>query len=135
MKWRISLHTLIILLFIFTASMSFAKDYIIFSISQDLPMGDSENKPKKNFYINMGAQQGIKEGSLLDVYRIISRLDPYENKKRYNYKVKIGEVKVLHAEENSSIAMLHELRMDEDHPLFEIGNFMIGDHVNVKLKD
>ncbi|MBT7608548.1 MAG: hypothetical protein HN576_02250 [Bacteriovoracaceae bacterium] len=134
MKWRISLHTLIILFFIFTATMSFARDYIIFSISQDLPMDDSEVKPKKNFYINMGIQQGIKEGSLLDVYRVISRLDPYENKKRYNYKVKIGEVKILHVEEQSSIASTITLNTGEAHPLFEIKNLMIGDHVDVKLK-
>lgn len=134
MKLRISLHTVIILFFIFTATMSFARDYIIFSIAQDLPMDDSEVKPKKNFYINMGVQQGIKEGSLLDVYRIISRLDPYENKKRYNYKVKIGEVKVLHAEENSSIATAKILNTSNEHPLFEINNLMIGDHVDVKLK-
>ena len=97
-------------------------------------MDDSEVKPKKNFYINMGIQQGIKEGSLLDVYRVISRLDPYENKKRYNYKVKIGEVKILHVEEQSSIASTITLNTGEAHPLFEIKNLMIGDHVDVKLK-
>ena len=134
MKFRISLHTVIILFFIFTATMSYARDYIIFSIAQDLPMDDGEAKPKKNFYINMGVQQGIKKGSLLDVFRVVSRLDPYENKKRYNYKVKIGEIKVLHTEENSSIATTKVLNTGEGHPLFEINNLMIGDHVDVKLK-
>jgi hypothetical protein len=134
MKWKISLQTLIVLFFVFTATMSFARDYIIFSIAQDLPMDDSEAKPKKNFYINMGTQQGIKEGSMLDVYRVISRLDPYENKKRYNYKVKIGEVKVLHAEEQSSIASAKTINTGDNFPLFEVKNLMIGDRVDVKIK-
>ncbi len=97
-------------------------------------MSDEETSPSKNFYINMGSQQGIREGSLLDVYRIISRLDPYEDKKRYNYRVKIGEVKILHTEENSSIAATNKMFLTKDNPLFEIKNLMIGDHVDIKLK-
>ena len=129
-----SLSTSIILLFVFTATMSLARDYVVFSIAQDLPMDNEETKIKKNYYINMGSQQGIQKGSLLDVYRVISRLDPYENKKRYNFKVKIGEIKVLHTEENSSIATLNRINISDEDPLFEVENIMIGDHVDVKIK-
>lgn len=111
-----------------------AKDYVIYSISQDFPMGYEKEIIYKNFYIDMGKNQGISKGSLLDVYRIVSILDPYENKKRFNHKIKIGEVKVLHSEESSSIGVLNKIESTEDTPVFEIGKLMIGDVVTAHVK-
>src|SRR5690606_27379317 len=98
---------LLIVSFLFTASMAIAKDYIIYSIGHELPMGNPDQKVRKNFYVNMGANQGLENGSILDIYRQQSQLDPYTTKKRYNYKIKIGELKVIHAEEDAAIGTLH----------------------------
>jgi hypothetical protein len=127
------LQVFAILLFAFTASMGFARDYIIYSIAQDVPMGHENEIVKKNFYVNMGAQQGVNEGTVLDVFRTISRLDPYESKKRYNYKVKIGELTVIHTEDNSAIGKLNKFQEGEEVPYFEIDGLMIGDRVNVHI--
>ncbi len=131
MKLRINLQFLTIVIFLFTASMSVAKEYIIFSIVQDIPMGQEGEVVKKNYYVNIGGQQGVKEGSVLDVYRTISRVDPYSSKQRYNYKIKIGKLKVLHSEDTAAIGVLKEIKSGEDAPLYEIDNFMIGDLVSV----
>jgi len=111
-----------------------AKEFQIYSIVQDIPMGEENEIIKKNFYVNIGKNQGISSDTVLDVYRSISRLDPYETKKRFNYKVKIGELRVIHSEESVSIANLKELNNSNDAPLFEISNLMIGDKVKVKVK-
>ncbi len=134
MRFKITLQTLTILVFVFTASMGFARDYIIFSIAQDLPMGIDNEVVKKNYYVNIGKQQGVDTGTQLDVFRIVSRQDPYGDKKMYNFKVKIGELEVLHTEENSAIGLLKNINRDEKSPYFEINNFMIGDRVSVKVK-
>lgn len=134
--WRkFSLQAMAMTAFIFTASMGFARDYIIYSIAQDIPMGVENEVVKKNYYMNIGSNQGVQEGSILDVFRLISRLDPYESKKRYNYRVKIGEIEVLHSEDNAAIGHLKGIRSDQRAPFFEVGQFMIGDHVNVKIDD
>ncbi len=125
---------LIAILFAFTASMSFAKDYVIYSISQDVPMGTKDEVIRRNFYIDMGKNQGVAKDSVLDVYRIVSVLDPYSGKKRYNHKVKVGELKVLHAEDISSIGVLKKMEDAEDTPVVEINGLMIGDLVNVHVK-
>jgi hypothetical protein len=119
---------------VFTASMAIAKDYVIYSISQDIPMGVEKEVLRKNFYIDMGKNQGVTKGSVLDVYRVISVLDPYESKKRFNHKVKIGEVKVLHSEDTSSIGVLNKLESEEETPVFEVGKLMIGDVVSAHVK-
>lgn len=124
---------MIIGLFLFTASMSFARDYIIYSIVQELPMGEPNEVVKKNYYINMGKQQGVAKGTTLDVYRNISRIDPYATKKRYNYKVKVGQLKVVHTEDNAAIGSLEKIQNAEDDALVEIENLMIGDEVSVHL--
>lgn len=134
MKKYFELPVLFIIALTFTASMAIAKDYVIYSISQDLPMGNKGEVVRKNFYVDMGTNQGLKKGSLLDVYRVVSVLDPYESKKRYNHRVKIGEVKILHAEDSSAIAVLNKLEQEDETPVFEIGKMMIGDIVTVKVK-
>jgi hypothetical protein len=134
MKKYFELPILIMVILTFTASMAIAKDYIIYSISQDIPMGYDKEIIRKNYYIDMGKNQGVAKGSVLDVYRVISVLDPYESKKRFNHKIKIGEVKVLHSEETSSIGVLQKIESEEETPVFEIGKLMIGDVVTAHLK-
>ena len=114
--------------------MGFARDYIIYSIAQDIPMGHEDEVIQKNYYVNMGTKQGLQQGTVLDVFRIISRLDPYETKKRYNYKVKIGELEVIHSEENSAITNLKDFNDSSKKGLFfDVQGLMIGDHIGVKV--
>jgi len=100
-------------------------------MTQDLPMGIENEVIRKNYYINMGIGQGIKKDSILDVFRIISIQNPYDNKQRVNYKVKIGELKVLHSSDTASIAVTS--KFEENSPIFELPQFMIGDHVAVNI--
>ncbi len=135
MRPRISLNALALFFFMFTATMAYAKDFIIYSIVKNIPMGHENEVVQKNFYVNIGAKQGVSAGNTLDVYRTISRLDPYTSKKRYNYSVKIGSLEVLHSEGNAAIATLKELHAGQaSSPLFEIQSMMIGDKVEVQIK-
>lgn len=130
---RKNLMRLLFIASFFTGSMAIAKDYIIFSIVQEFPMGNAGEILKKNYYVNLGKEQGVSSGTTLDVYRQISRNDPYEAKKRYNYSVKIGEMTILHAEENAAIGHIKTIKLAETDPLFEIKNFMVGDKVSVSV--
>jgi hypothetical protein len=124
---------LMLLLFILLLSQAVsARSYVIFSMAQDLPMGLDNEVVRKNYYINMGSGQGVKKDSIVDVFRIISVQNPYDNKKRVNYKVKIGELKVLHSSNEAAIAMVNGFEK-EDTPIFELNQFMIGDHVSVNV--
>ena len=134
MKKYFDLSVLFMIALTFAAKTAMAKDYVIYSISQDIPMGNKDEIIRKNFYVDMGSNQGIKKGSILDVYRVVSVLDPYESKKRFNHRIKIGEVKILHSEDSSAIGMLNKLEESEETPVFEVGKIMIGDIVAAKVK-
>lgn len=127
------MKALILLSCIFFSHSTFAnKDFVIFSMAQDLSMGHENEVIRKNYYVNMGKGQGVSKDSVLDVHRVISVQNPYDNKKRVNYKVKIGELKVLHASDEAAIAMVNSL--EEEKVIFELPQFMIGDHVSVNVK-
>lgn len=96
-------------------------------------MGVENEVVRKNYYVNMGSGQGVKKDSLLDVFRIVSVQNPYDNKKRVNYKVKIGQLKVLHSSDEAAIAVVSEYNKAEETPIFEIPQFMIGDHVSINV--
>lgn len=134
MKKFFELPVLFMIALTFTASMAIAKDYVIYSIAQDIPMGNPNEVIKKNFYVDMGKNQGVKKGTVLDVYRVVSVLDIYESKKRFNHRIKIGEMKVIHAEDTSAIGILNKLEEGEEVPSFEVGKMMIGDIVTAKTK-
>ncbi len=123
--------TLLLLILLISQAAS-ARSYVIFSMAQDLPMGFDNEIMRKNYYINMGSGQGVKKDSIVDVFRIISVQNPYDNKKRVNYKVKIGELKVLHSSDEAAIAMVNGFEK-EDTPIFELNQFMIGDHVSINV--
>lgn len=125
-----------LLVFIFALHLgnSYAKNYVIYSITQDIPMGEANEIPKKNFYVNMGKNQGVHEGSTIDVYRLISRDNSFETEKTTFFRVKIGELKIVHSEDENAIAVLGKFLVES--PMhFEINGLMIGDAVGFKTKN
>lgn len=113
-----------------------ASTFFIFSISKDLPMGIEGEIIRKNYYVNIGETQGVRENSLLNVYRQISVPNPYNNKKLVNYKVKIGQLKVLHTSRDGSIAIEKSHHFGHsDSPVIELRHFMIGDQVSVAINE
>lgn len=121
----------LLIFFICFSQVAFARNFVIFSMTQDLPMGYDNQIIRKNYYVNIGTNQGVKKDTHLDVFRIISVLNPYDNKQRVNYKVKIGELKILATTDSASIAIL--AKMEENTPIFDLSQFMIGDHVSISV--
>jgi hypothetical protein len=123
-----------LLLLMLLSTLAFGRDRLIYSVGQDVPMGYENEVVRKNYYINIGANQGVKRGTVLDVFRVISKQNPYDAKKRVNYKVKIGELKVLHSDDNASIAIIEKQFLGLEDPILDVNGFMIGDTVSVNVE-
>ncbi|EQC43449.1 hypothetical protein [Bacteriovorax sp. Seq25_V] len=119
--------------YLFLSNISFAREYFIFSVEHDLPMGIEEEVLRKNYFINIGEKQGVTVGTTLDVFRTINQNDPYETKKRYSYDIKVGELEVIHQDRDASIAVSKNIREGQRVPILEVPNFMVGDAVKLKL--
>ncbi len=127
MRFLLLLTTTISMLF---ATNLMAKNYMIYSLAQDIPMGDGTPQ-KKNYYVNIGLQQGVKVGTELTVYRILNRTNPYSTDKNVTFRVEVGELRVVHAEEENAIAEFSKSKKDSK-VFMEIPSLNIGDHVGVK---
>jgi hypothetical protein len=128
-----SMKLAILFLAMFSIPAAFGRSYVIFNMTQDIHMGHENEQIRKNYYVNLGSTQGVKKNSILDVFRIISVQNPYDNKKRINYRVKIGELRVVHTTEDAAITMVKTYLSPEESPVFEIPQFMIGDHVSINV--
>jgi hypothetical protein len=125
---------LVVIPFLFFAQSSFARSYMIYSVAQDLPMGYEKEKIRKNFYVNIGMNQGVRSGTELSVYRVMTRQNPFSTEKSVTFKVKVGELKVIHAEQEDAIAIFSKFNDDTD--VYYDGNaLMVGDQVDVKVNE
>ncbi len=127
---------LLILLVILNLNLAFSKDYVIYSIEHKLPMNDEQTNQEleKNYYVNLGKGQGIIEGTELEVFRTISVLNSFDDQERTTHKIKIGKLKVIHTEDRSSIAIAVQ-DTKEQKPIVEINHFMLGDKVNISIRN
>jgi hypothetical protein len=124
----------IFLLFsIFYINLLFAQNYSIYGITQDFPMGEKDEVIRKNFYVTLGREQGVYPGTTLDVFRtlfIINSANPVE---KINQRVKLGELKVIHSENQASIAILESnMKINKD-LVFDFKGINLGDEVSPKV--
>jgi hypothetical protein len=120
-----------------SSSLLIARDYVIFAIHQDVPMGTVGEKIVKNYFVNIGQVQGIREGSILNVYRLVSQLDPYQQNKKLDFKILLGHLRVVHLEQESLISekiLLSEKTTSPQGLSLDIKDFMIGDSVDIQLE-
>lgn len=107
------------------------RQQIVYTIAHELSMGRKNKYIRKDYYISIGENQGVVAGTVLDVYRIISKNNPYENNKTLSYKIPIATIKVIHAEKNTAIARMERMLPIEQMPIQEVSGVMIGDFVGV----
>ena len=98
-------------------------------------MGYKNEKVRKNFFVNIGKIQGVKAGTILDVHRKVSKLNPLKTWKRHRFNVKVGQLEVIHSEEHSSICKRRGTKdiKKTGHNL-EMESFLLGDIVSVNIE-
>ncbi|MFG1500542.1 hypothetical protein ABMA70_10085 [Halobacteriovorax sp. XZX-3] len=126
-------HFILVIIGILFQTQVIANGYMIYSVEHELPMTNDVQEIQKNYYVNLGEKQGIKNGTLLDVYRVVILNDPYDREKRYRHKMKVGQLEVIHHDSDTSIAITKNFNDKDRQPILDIPAFMVGDQVNVNL--
>ena len=125
-------------LLILTASLLFttqslAAEFKVFGIRTDFPMADGQPL-YRDVYVNMGTNQGIKAGSALDAYRVVTTVDELNQRVGKNLSFKIAKLKVIHAEPEMAVARVVQMLPPESTPLGSFTNVIVGDEVEVGKK-
>lgn len=110
-----------------------AGDYKVFGIRTDFPMADGQPL-FRDVYVNMGTAQGIKNGSTLDAYRVITTVDELNQRTGRNISFKIAKLKVIHAESDLAVARVTQFLPPDSTPIGSFTNVMVGDEVEVAKK-
>lgn len=104
----------------------------VFNITHELSMGKRNNVIQKDYYLTLGENQGIFKDTLVDVYRVVSKNDPYQNNRTYTYKIIIGTLRIIHSQSNTSVARIYKLTSPEDTPIQDVHAIMIGDYISIR---
>lgn len=121
-------------LFLLLPLQAFSQQYFVFGISQDLPMGEENEIIRKNYFVNIGRDQGVYKGTTLNVFRVMTVVHPRETIEKSNFQVKLGEIKIVHSESDRAVGIMKKLIPKKDSPQFDHYDFMLGDVVAVTIR-
>ncbi len=108
-----------------------AGEFNVYEVFRAIDLGENDRPPPKEFFVNMGAVQGVRKGSVLDVYRKISSFDNLTEKHGGEHLVPVGRIKVIHADERTAIARMDRFVSWEQEPALLPQSIMIGDLVRL----
>lgn len=117
---------------VFTGSRAFAtetRSATVFSVFKSLDMGTPGEASQKDFYIGLGSNQGVHEGSLIEVTRKLPVYDLVSEKLYKDMVYKVARLKVIHSESSASVARLEKIYPLDQVPALFNHAVMVGDQV------
>lgn len=95
-------------------------------------MSSSEALPQKDFYVGLGARDGVRVGDTFSVRRAISMSNGQSDANIHLIHVPLGELRVLAVGDTASIARVENVVESSLLPAFQYPGFMVGDEVLAK---
>lgn len=105
------------------------EDFNVYGTYAALPMGNPGEVARRDFYINLGAKNGLKVGSKVDVLRKIPTHDLLTRKLQKDMIFPIAVLKVIHVEQTAAVARVEKIVGEEASPAISPRAVMVGDLV------
>lgn len=102
-------------------------DFQVYGVYRPIDLGVPGEAPAKDFYINMGSQHGLREGTVVEVSRKASTYDITTQKLFKDMVFSIARLKVIHVESNAAIARLDQMAPADKTPAISPRAVMVGD--------
>ena len=132
MFWLSGALTLSILLSIVTLPNSGrAAEFTVYSVYQHLDMGNENEKPQKDFYINMGTEHGLRKGSTVTVIKRVPTYDAVSEKLYREMAFPYARLKIVHAEQSLSVGRIEKVYPIDSIPAVNPQAVMVGDIVRL----
>lgn len=115
---------------IFFSVSAAANEITVFDVRKNFPMKNGE-KVYRDYYINAGAESGIKQGMIINVTRRRALYDAYQNRSLGNLVVPVGKLKVIHVQQGVAVARLYSSFSRSSIPGLEYDFILVGDQVDM----
>lgn len=107
----------------------------IIQVSRKLRMSYREPLPPKEYYFDLGMRDGLKEGDIIEVFRMIPVINSMSGGAWHLMRVTLGQLRITFLGESTSIGRSVNDREPQSLPSVEYPVFMIGDQVETKIPD
>ena len=104
---------------------------IVYSVFKGIDLGNPNEILQRDYFINLGTNQGIRVGTVLEVARKAPSYDLTTEKLYKDLIFPFAQVKVIHAEKDASIARLEKLYPMDKTPALTPRAVVVGDLVKV----
>ena len=119
---------LLVFLALYSHSAS-ANEFIVYGLYRALDMGNENETPPKDYYVNMGSKNGLSEGAVLEILRKHSTFDIVNQQIYQDMIYPIARIKVIHVEPTTAVARLDKMLPIEQTPIPTPRGIMVGDLV------
>jgi hypothetical protein len=110
---------------------TFGSGFTVYSIYQSLNLGNPGEITQKDFYVNIGSNQGIATGTRLQVFRHTPTFDLVSQQVYREVTFPIAFIKVIHVEPSLSIARLENFLPPDQAAVSSPKAVMVGDLVEI----
>jgi hypothetical protein len=106
-------------------------DAIVYSVYKGIDLGDPNEIIQKDYFVNLGTNQGISIGTILEVARKSPSYDLTTEKLYKDLVFPFAKLRVIHAEKDAAIARLEKLYPADKTPVVVPRSVIVGDLIRV----
>lgn len=111
-------------------SFSMADEAVVIEVRKKVKLHDLE-RVYADYFIKGGRGLGLEKGVLVSVVRRVPVHDPFENASVGDFKVKVADLEIIHADADKCIGRLVEIDRREARPMLTYDAVMIGDRLDL----
>ena len=127
------LYLTFIALILSFATTAQSSDFIVTAVIREFPMKSGEAL-YKDYYINAGANNGLRSGAYIEAIRKLSAYDNINSKLLGDTQIKIARLQLIHVDKTISVARLVKFYEKDKTPIAGHDAVMIGDVIQVAEK-
>ena len=131
-KGEYMMRSILMIGFLLLSLKTFGKsgEAVVIEVRKKVKLHDLE-RVYADYYIKGGRSLGLEKGVLVSVVRRLPVHDPFDNASVGDFKVKVADVEIIHADADKSIGRLVEIDRREARPMLTFDAIMIGDRLDL----
>ncbi len=104
---------------------------IVYSVFKGIDLGEPNEILQKDYFVNLGVNQGIRVGTILEVARKAPSYDLTTDKLYKDLIFPFALLRVIHAEKDAAIARLEKIYPPDKTPVVTPRSVIVGDLVRI----